>query len=95
MVWYYNGHQRRSGYRKSILERDSYTCQACGAPAQEVDHINPLAISHDRSPANLRAICIKCNRALRRYTLPLGRQRTIPSDQYTDYLKSELAQYVT
>ena len=59
-------YRQRTTFKQSIHERDNHTCQVCGAPSQEVDHIIPWAISHDSTPKNMRAICIKCNRNLRR-----------------------------
>lgn len=43
--------------RQYIMERDNHTCQLCGAPAAEIDHI---ASSSD-DPSNLRALCKPCN----------------------------------
>lgn len=47
--------------RVRVLRRDSYKCQArdsqgvlCGAPANQVDHIEP---GPDHSEDNLRALC--------------------------------------
>ncbi len=59
-------YNQRKTFKQKIHERDNHTCQVCGAPSQEVDHIIPWAISHDSTPSNMRAICIKCNRELRR-----------------------------
>ena len=85
-------YNQRTAYKSSIHERDSWTCQACGAPAQEVDHIIPWVISHDSSKSNLRAIYIKCNRQLRRpCTLPVGHLPTIPWEKYGDYLQREIS----
>jgi len=53
-------------YKRSILERDDYTCQLCGNKAEVVDHIIPWAISRDSSKDNLRALCRKCNIETRR-----------------------------
>ena len=44
--------------RQAIFERDGGTCQVCGAPATEIDHID----GNSRDPKNLRAICGPCNR---------------------------------
>ena len=80
-------YSQRTDYKNSILERDNYICQVCGNPAQEVDHIIPWAISHDSSRSNLRAICIKCNRATRRQP----RNTRLSLDKWYDYLQEELA----
>ena len=49
-----------------IRRRDDYTCQICGKPGYDVDHIEPWYISHDSTPTNLRVLCHKCNIATRR-----------------------------
>lgn len=39
-------------------------CEACGAPASEVDHITALADGGaELDPANLQALCRSCHRA--------------------------------
>ena len=78
-------------YKNSIRERDNHTCQLCGGPGHDVDHIIPWHISHDSLPGNLRVLCHRCNLIGRRYTLPEGRTRAIPFDQYENYLLGELA----
>ena len=49
--------------RLKVLARDAHTCAYCGEPANEVDHVVPLAV--DRSQAydmdNLVAACRRCN----------------------------------
>ena len=85
-------YSQRTDYKNSILERDNYICQVCGSPAQEVDHIIPWAISHDSSRSNLRAICIKCNRAIRRQRKDANPLTSL--DKWYDYLEGELA-YIT
>ena len=54
--------------RKSILERDQYTCQIrgpkCTTTATQVDHIIPITKGGAwYDPTNLRASCAKCNYA--------------------------------
>jgi len=53
--------------RYQILSRDNYTCQACGAKAEdgvllEVDHIYPVSKGGTDEPRNLRTLCRTCNR---------------------------------
>ena len=54
--------------RYEVLERDDYTCQLCGGPAQEIDHIVPRSHFGKKRKAeceaasNLRAICCACHR---------------------------------
>ena len=81
-------YKQRTIYKNSILERDNHTCQLCGEEAQEVDHIIPWGISHDSSPTNLRAICIKCNRSTRRQRKDANPFRSF--DDWYDYIKREL-----
>ena len=58
-----------SDVRDAVLERDAYTCQACGATRRErridVTHIVPWpeGETHIR---NLRALCTSCNLRERR-----------------------------
>ena len=47
--------------RERIMARDLYLCQQCGAPAQHVDHIIPVAAGGSDDPHNLRALCAPCN----------------------------------
>ena len=61
------------GYRQShkmmkpfIRERDNHTCQLCGAPGRDVDHVIPWYKSHNSMPDNLRLVCHKCNLKTRR-----------------------------
>jgi len=79
-------YHQRTEYKNSILERDNRTCQICGKPGYEVDHIIPWAISHDSSRSNLRAICVKCNRAMR---LPRTDSR-LPLSEWYNQIEAEL-----
>lgn len=48
--------------RKKILTRDGYTCQQCGSPAAEVDHIdNTRGPGYDEL-SNLQALCVSCHK---------------------------------
>ena len=58
--------------RIKILERDSYTCQLCGATKKdkhtdgakvklEVDHIKPLTLGGKTTEDNLWTLCSRCN----------------------------------
>jgi 5-methylcytosine-specific restriction endonuclease McrA len=50
-----------------IRHRDGHTCQLCGAPADQVDHvIDRSAGGALFDPDNLRACCRPCNRARQR-----------------------------
>lgn len=52
--------------RFSVLERDNFTCQYCGATPQngalEVDHIIPVADGGCDDPSNLITSCEPCNK---------------------------------
>lgn len=51
--------------RFSILQRDHYTCQYCGAKAPDVelqvDHIEPVCAGGPDHPSNLITSCVDCN----------------------------------
>ena len=63
---------RRTGTRQwrttraRVLNRDNHTCQLCGQPADQVDHINQVAADGPDTLTNLRAICGPCNQARNR-----------------------------
>jgi 5-methylcytosine-specific restriction enzyme A len=48
--------------RRRILERDNRTCQVCGQPATDVDHVVPRAGGGTDTPSNLIALCTPCHR---------------------------------
>ena len=47
--------------RAACLARDSWTCQACGAPATDADHVIPRALGGPDTLENLRALCGPCH----------------------------------
>ncbi len=47
--------------RVLVLERDFYTCQYCGTPATDLDHIYPWSNGGTHHPWNLVASCETCN----------------------------------
>ena len=69
--------------RLRVLARDSYTCHYCSEPANEVDHIVPLAV--DKSEAynmdNLVAACRRCNnlKGTKEQSVFLARSSTPPA----------------
>ena len=49
------------GHPVGILRYYNYTCQYCGAPANEVDHIVPKSNLGSNKEENLVACCKDCN----------------------------------
>jgi 5-methylcytosine-specific restriction endonuclease McrA len=47
--------------RARVLERDSHTCQYCGAVATHVDHVISVAHGGESTEANCVASCHPCN----------------------------------
>jgi hypothetical protein len=50
--------------RKTVFERDSFTCQYCGQVGGklELDHITPISKGGTNEVSNLCTACRKCNR---------------------------------
>lgn len=51
--------------RKTVFQRDNYTCTYCGQRGGklECDHIIPIAKGGSNHPENLTTACLKCNRS--------------------------------
>jgi 5-methylcytosine-specific restriction endonuclease McrA len=49
--------------RQRILERDQFTCQACGLEGNTVDHITPRSLGGGDDEFNLQCLCYRCNSA--------------------------------
>ncbi len=49
--------------RERILQRDGYTCQACGADGNSIDHIVPRIAGGSDEEWNLQTLCGSCNSA--------------------------------
>lgn len=47
--------------REQVLERDGWECWRCGAQADTVDHVLPLALGGTHDLDNLAACCARCN----------------------------------
>jgi 5-methylcytosine-specific restriction endonuclease McrA len=66
--------------RLMVLKRDSYTCNYCGEPGNEVDHIQPRVLGGTDDLDNLCCACRRCNASKnsRSEALFLARQSTPP-----------------
>jgi len=77
----------RPDQRSRILERNGFTCQACGAGAGEqdpvdprkrirlqVDHIKPLSEGGSNEDSNLRVVCSACNKGRSNLFIPPHKQ---------------------
>jgi 5-methylcytosine-specific restriction enzyme A len=60
--------------RLNVLRRDGFRC-ACGASAQEVDHILPVAEGGTHELENLVAICAGCHTRKTHEEQQRGRER--------------------
>lgn len=47
--------------RKSVFLRDGHTCQYCGKPAENVDHVIPRSRGGGHTWDNVVAACRRCN----------------------------------
>jgi len=59
--------------RKKILARDGYTCQQCGSPAAEVDHIDNTRGPGYDALSNLQSLCVPCHKAKTQREAQAGR----------------------
>jgi 5-methylcytosine-specific restriction endonuclease McrA len=85
--------------RRSILARDNYTCQYCGAQGRDltIDHIIPKRLEGPPTWENLVCCCRKCNgkkgdKTLDKAGMTLSRQprkpRYVPFISLTKYMDS-------
>jgi 5-methylcytosine-specific restriction endonuclease McrA len=47
--------------RRAVFARDSWTCQYCGAAAENVDHVLPKSRGGEHAWENVVAACRRCN----------------------------------
>ncbi len=47
--------------RRGVFLRDDYTCQYCGVPAENVDHVHPRSRGGAHEWENVVAACRRCN----------------------------------
>ena len=47
--------------RRAVFARDSWTCQYCGGPAENVDHVVPKSRGGQHAWENVVAACKRCN----------------------------------
>jgi 5-methylcytosine-specific restriction endonuclease McrA len=47
--------------RRAVFARDDWTCQYCGGPAENVDHVVPKSRGGEHTWENVVAACRRCN----------------------------------
>jgi len=47
--------------RRAVFARDDWTCQYCGAPAENLDHVVPRSRGGTHTWENVVAACRRCN----------------------------------
>lgn len=47
--------------RRAVFARDSYSCQYCSRPAENIDHVVPRSRGGEHSWDNVVAACKRCN----------------------------------
>ncbi len=78
---------RASLTRRAVFARDEWTCQYCGAPAENVDHVIPRSRGGEHIWENVVAACRRCNsrkenRLLAETSIRLRRQPYAPRDGF-------------
>jgi len=80
-------YRQHKALKDLVRLRDNCTCQICGKPGWDVDHIIPHAEGGLSTPDNLRVLCHRCNCQRRR---PRANAR-LPLPDYYAALEAELA----
>ncbi len=78
---------RASLTRRAVFARDNWTCQYCGRPAENVDHVVPRSRGGEHVWENVVAACRRCNtrkenRLVREAGLRLQRDPFVPKDGF-------------
>lgn len=75
--------------RKTILERDKFTCQSCGTitTVLEVDHINADSSNNDLS--NLQSLCRPCHET----KTTLENRTQLSYSEHLSKLKTTISKY--
>lgn len=73
--------------RRAVFARDDWTCQYCGAPAENLDHVIPRSKGGEHTWENVVAACRRCNskkenRRPEDAGLRLARRPTAPPDGF-------------
>jgi 5-methylcytosine-specific restriction endonuclease McrA len=73
--------------RRAVFARDGWTCQYCGAPAENLDHVVPRSRGGAHAWDNVVAACRRCNsrkenRLIEDVGLRLARRPSAPRDGF-------------
>jgi 5-methylcytosine-specific restriction endonuclease McrA len=73
--------------RRAVFARDDWTCQYCGAPAENLDHVVPRSRGGTHTWDNVVAACRRCNsrkenRLIHDVGLRLAREPVAPRDGF-------------
>lgn len=73
--------------RRAVFARDGWTCQYCGAPAENLDHVVPRSRGGAHTWDNVVAACRRCNsrkenRLIEDAGLRLARRPVAPPDGF-------------
>ncbi|HEX6331086.1 MAG TPA: HNH endonuclease [Actinomycetota bacterium] len=73
--------------RRAVFARDNWSCQYCGAPAENLDHVIPKSRGGTHTWDNVVAACRRCNsrkenRLIEDAGLRLARRPTAPTDGF-------------
>ena len=74
-------HAYKKSKRKTVLNRDKYTCQYCGTKNGPfvIDHFIPISRGGSNNNRNLMTACEECDRR---------KGNSLPTDQLLAYLKA-------